>query len=44
MVEDLNTSNGTYLILIDGNIQSGQKVAVSKDEIIQIGEVRLQLL
>lgn len=44
MVSDLNTSNGISLMSGRGKLLSGQQVQVPKDEIIEIGRVKLKLL
>jgi hypothetical protein len=41
-IEDMNSSNGTYVNR--GRIQPGQKQALKKNDIIQIGEVQLKVL
>jgi FHA domain len=42
VIEDLNSTNGTYVNR--KRVPPGEKLALAKDDIIQIGEVQMQVL
>lgn len=42
-VEDMNTSNGTYITEMDERIPPGMKVQISKGDIITVGNVKIQV-